>query len=186
MFDGLAGGAWLVAFLIAQRLAELVFAQRNTMRLRAAGAVEFGESHYYLVVALHAFWLLGLWLFGHNRDVSPMGLSLFALLQAIRLWVLLNLGRRWTTRVLVLPGAPKVTGGPYRWIRHPNYCVVVAEIALVPMILGLPHFALIFSIANGALLFERIRVENKALAWATQGGRRPSRGVSASSGNPCQ
>jgi methyltransferase len=166
MFDDLAGGAWLVGFLVAQRLVELVLAQRNTARLRATGAVEFGALHYPFIVALHAFWLLGLWLFGHNRDVNPIGLGFFVALQVIRLWILLSLGRHWSTRVLVLPGTPKVVRGPYRWLRHPNYCVVAAEIALVPMALGLPLFALFFSIANAVLLALRIRVENKALSCA--------------------
>ena len=79
-----------------------------------------------------------------------------------------SLGRRWTTRVIVLPGAAPVARGPYRWLRHPNYLIVVLEIAVVPLALGLPLFALVFSLANAALLAYRIRVENQALAWATQ------------------
>lgn len=169
MFDHLASGAWLIGILVIQRLAELVLAQRNTARLRAAGAAEFGAAHYPFIVALHASWLIGLWLLGHNRSVNPIGLGLFVMLQAARLWILLSLGSRWTTRVLVLPGAPKVVRGPYRWVRHPNYWLVATEIALVPLALGLPLFALVFSIVNGALLALRIRVENKALAWGSTG-----------------
>ncbi len=161
-------GAWLIAFLIVQRLAELGFARWNTARLRAAGGVEFGSSHYLLMVALHAFWLLGLWMCGHNRSVDPVWFGIFVLLQAGRLWVIASLGRRWTTRVIVLPGAAPVARGPYRWLRHPNYAVVVLEIAVVPLALGLPVFAAVFSLANGVLLFFRIGVENQALAWATQ------------------
>ena len=118
-------GAWLVAFLVVQRLAELGLAQWNTVRLRAAGGVEFGAAHYPLMVALHAFWLLGLWMLGHDRSVDPLWLAVFILLQAGRLWVIASLGRRWTTRVIVLPGAAPVARGPYRWLRHPNYAVVV-------------------------------------------------------------
>jgi methyltransferase len=158
-------GAWLIAFLVVQRLAELGLAQWNTARLRAAGGVEFGASHYPLMVALHAFWLLGLWTFGHTRSVVSIWLAVFIVLQAGRLWVIASLGRRWTTRVIVLPGAAPVVRGPYRWLRHPNYAVVVLEIAVVPLALGLPLFALIFSAANGALLIYRIGVENQALAW---------------------
>jgi methyltransferase len=160
-------GAWLIAFVVVQRLAELGLAQWNTMRLRAAGGVEFGAAHYPLMVALHASWLLGLWLFGHDRDVSPIWLAVFVLLQAGRLWVIASLGRRWTTRVIVLPGAAPVARGPYRWLRHPNYAVVIVEIAVVPLALGLPLFALVFSLANAALLAYRIGVENQALAWAS-------------------
>lgn len=161
-------GLWLVGFVTAQRLAELVWAKRNAARLRAAGGVEFGAAHYPLMVALHAAWLLGLWLFGHARSVDPAWFAVFVLLQAGRLWVLVSLGRRWTTRVIVLPGAVPVARGPYRWFRHPNYGVVVLEIAVVPLALGLPVFAVVFSLANAALLIVRIRVENRALAWAGQ------------------
>lgn len=161
-------GAWLVAFLVAQRLAELGLARWNTARLRAAGGVEFGASHYPLIVGLHAFWLLGLWILGHGRDVEPVWLAFFVLLQGGRIWALAGLGRRWTTRVIVMPGLAPVARGPYRWLRHPNYAVVVLEIAVVPLALGLPLFALVFSLANFALLAWRIRVENEALAWAAR------------------
>jgi len=160
-------GGWLVAFLIVQRLAELGLAQWNTVRLRAAGGVEFGAAHYPLMVALHTFWLLGLWMLGHDRSVDPFWLAIFVLLQAGRLWVIASLRSRWTTRVIVMPGAAPVARGPYRWLRHPNYLIVVLEIAVVPLALGLPYFALGFSLANAALLAYRIRVENRALAWAT-------------------
>ena len=165
-------GAWLIAFLVVQRFAELGLARWNTARLRAAGGVEFGASHYPLMVALHAFWLLGLWTFGHTRSVDSIWLAVFIVLQAGRLWVIASLGRRWTTRVIVLPGAAPVARGPYRWLRHPNYAVVVLEIAVVPLALGLRLFALMFSAANGALLIYRIRVENRALAWAADEPRR--------------
>jgi len=161
-------GGWLVAFLVVQRLAELGLAQWNTARLRAEGGVEFGASHYPLLVAFHALWLLGLWVFGHDRGVDPFWLVIFIFLQACRLWVIASLGRRWTTRVIVLAGAAAVARGPYRWLRHPNYAVVVLEIAVVPLALGLPLFAAVFSFANAAMLAYRIRVENQALVWATQ------------------
>ena len=159
-------GAWLVTFLIVQRLAELGLAQWNTARLRVGGGVEFGASHYPLMVALHAAWLLGLWMLGHDHPVDPLWLAVFILLQAGRLWVIASLGQRWTTRVIVLPSASSVARGPYRWLRHPNYVVVVFEIAVVPLALGLPLFALVFSLANTTLLAYRIRVENQVLAWA--------------------
>jgi methyltransferase len=161
-------GAWLVVFLIVQRLAELGLAQWNTVRLRVAGGVEFGASHYPLMVALHASWLLGLWVLGRDCDVDPIWLAVFILLQAGRAWVIVSLGRRWTTRVIVLSGAAPVSRGPYRWLRHPNYAVVALEIAIVPLALGLPLFAIVFSLANAALLAWRIRVENQALVWATR------------------
>jgi methyltransferase len=161
-------GAWLIAFLIVQRLAELGYAQWNTVHLRAQGGVEFGANHYLLMVALHALWLLGLWMLGHDRGVDPLWLTLFIALQAGRVWVIASLGRRWTTRVIVLPGAAPVARGPYRWLAHPNYLIVILEIAVVPLALGLPLFALVFSLANAALVTYRVRVENQALAWARQ------------------
>jgi methyltransferase len=161
-------GAWLVAFLIAQRLVELRLAQLNTVKLRAAGGVEFGAAHYPLVVALHVFWLLGLWIFGHAQSVNPVWLGFFIALQAARIWVIASLGRRWTTRVIIMPGAVPISRGPYRWLRHPNYAVVVAEIAVVPLALGLPLLAFGFSLANAAMLAYRIRIENQALGSGEQ------------------
>ena len=161
-------GAWLVVFLFAQRLVELCFAQFNAGRLRAQGGVEFGAAHYPLMIALHGSWLLGLWLLGNSRPINAFWLMVFALLQVGRLWVIASLGRRWTTRVIVLRGAMPVRRGPYRWFKHPNYLIVALEVAVVPLALGLPLFAFVFSIANAALLVYRIRIENEALAWAEQ------------------
>lgn len=161
-------GAWLVAFLVAQRLLELGFAHFNTVRLRARGGVEFGAAHYPVIIVLHASWILGLWVFGRDRPIIAFWLAVFVILQACRLWVIGSLGRRWTTRVIVLPGADGVKRGPYRWLKHPNYLVVALEIAVVPLALGLPIFALIYSIANAALLAYRIRIENDAIARAAQ------------------
>lgn len=171
MLETAGAGAWLVAFLVVQRLVELALARANAARLRKGGAVEFGAAHYPAMVALHASWLVALWVFGHGSAVSVPWLAAFAALQAARVWVIASLGRRWTTRVLVLPGAGPVAGGPYRWLRHPNYVVVALEIAVAPLALGLPLVALIFSVANGAMLWWRIGVENAALAWAARAPR---------------
>jgi methyltransferase len=166
-------GAWLVAFLVVQRLSELGFAQWNTSRLRDKGGIEFGVAHYPLMITLHALWLFGLWTFGHSRPVELFWLLVFVLLQAARVWVIVSLGRRWTTRIIVVPGAPPVARGPYRFLRHPNYLIVILEIAVVPLALGLPLFALVFSLANAALIAYRIRVENRALVWASGGLAQP-------------
>jgi methyltransferase len=163
----MAEGALLVAFITVQRLAELLLARRNTQRLLAEGGVEFGRSHYPWMVALHSAWLLGLWWLGHARSVDPLLLGVFILLQAGRLWVIASLGRRWTTRIIVLPRAPLVASGPYRWLKHPNYLIVALEIAVVPLALGLPIFAAIFTVLNACTLYLRIRAENAALAQAT-------------------
>jgi methyltransferase len=165
-------GAWLVTFLVVQRLAELAIGQTNAAKLRGAGGVEFGAAHYPPMMAMHVFWLLGLLILGHDRNVDPFWLLVFIVLQVGRVWVMASLGRRWTTRVIVLPGLAPVKAGPYRWLRHPNYAIVVLEIAVVPLALGLPLFALVFSLANAVVLIFRIRAENRALAWAAR--RTPS------------
>jgi methyltransferase len=157
-------GAWLIGFVVLQRVVELVYARSNTIRLRAEGGIEVGAAHYPLIVALHASWLAGLWLLGSDRPIVWIWLIAFAALQAARLWVIVSLGRRWTTRVIVLPGVVPIVRGPYRWLRHPNYLVVALEIAIVPLALGLPLYALAFSAANAAMLAYRIHVENEALA----------------------
>lgn len=161
-------GAFLIAFIVAQRLAELWLARRNTAHLLAAGGIEFGRSHYVLLVALHVAWLAGLSVFGHDRPIDPVLLVVFIFLQAARIWVIASLGRRWTTRVIVVPGEHAVASGPYRWLRHPNYLIVALEIAVVPLALGLPGFATLFTLLNAAILWHRIRIENAALAWAAE------------------
>jgi methyltransferase len=155
--------AWLLALVSLERVAELALARRNTRWLQQRGAVEHASGHYPVIVLLHAAWLAGLWLLGRNNPVNTVLLAAFLLLQALRVWVLATLGSRWTTRIIVQPGAPLVARGPYRWLAHPNYVVVVGEIAVLPLCLGLPGFALAFSAANAAVLAIRIRAEDAAL-----------------------
>jgi methyltransferase len=155
---------FILLLVTAQRLGELVLARHNTRRLLAKGAIEIGPGHYPLVVALHAAWLIALWIWGRDQDVNVLALIGFAVMQGLRLWVLATLGERWTTRIIVLPGAPLVTAGPYQYLSHPNYAVVIGEIALLPLALHLPWLALLFTILNGVVLFIRIRVEARALS----------------------
>ena len=159
----------LVAFVTAQRLGELWLARRNTTALLARGGVELGAEHYPLIVALHTCWLGGLWLLAGDQPLDRMWLVAFILLQAARAWVILSLGARWTTRIIVVPGEAPVTNGPYRFLRHPNYVVVALELAVVPLALGLPVYALVFFLANLAVLSIRVRAENAALDQATAG-----------------
>lgn len=159
--------AWIIlAAVLAQRLGELVYARANTRRLLAKGGTEFGAGHYPLFALLHSAWLVAqaLWLIfmGLENVIWPL-VAVYGALQLLRTWILLSLGERWTTRVIVLPDAPLVRAGPYRFIRHPNYWLVCAEIAILPLIFGAWPLALAFSILNGALLFHRIRIENAAL-----------------------
>jgi methyltransferase len=153
----------IMTVVTLQRLAELVIAARNTRVLKARGAIEIGAAHYPVMVAMHATWLVTLWLSVGNRAVSLPLLAVFALLQAGRIWVLATLGARWTTRIIVLPGAPLVRGGPFRFVKHPNYCVVTAEIAVLPLVFGLVSIAILFSLLNAAMLWVRIGSEHRAL-----------------------
>ncbi|HUN95916.1 MAG TPA: isoprenylcysteine carboxylmethyltransferase family protein [Bradyrhizobium sp.] len=153
----------ILALVTLQRAGELVLAHYNTRRLLAQGAVELSPQHYPLIVALHAVWLIMLWILGRHQPVNVLALALYLLLQILRCWVLWTLGPRWTTRIIVLPGAPLVTNGPYRFLSHPNYAVVIGEIALLPLALHLPVTALVFTLLNAMALSLRIRAENRAL-----------------------
>jgi methyltransferase len=157
----------VLAFVTAERVAELFLAKRNVARLLARGAREYAPEHYPLIVALHAAWLAGLWWFGWDRPIGLVWLAIFVLLQILRVWVLATLGERWTTRIVVLPGAPLVKAGPYRFLSHPNYVVVIGEVAVLPLVFGLPWYALAFSILNGVALWIRISAENAALRGAS-------------------
>lgn len=162
----------LLAAVTAERLGELWLARRNTFALVRQGGEEVGRQHYGLIVALHAFWLAGLWVLALNVAANLTWLAVFAFLQALRLWILLTLGNRWTTRIIVVPGETLVVAGPYRFIRHPNYVVVIGEIAVLPLCLGQPIYALVFSVANAIVLTIRIRAENAALSGARPSQRR--------------
>jgi methyltransferase len=153
----------ILAFVTLQRLAELALSNGNTRRLLAVGAREHAPGHYPLIVVVHAAWLVALWWLAPGRPVHVPLLLLFVLLQIGRVWVIRTLGPRWTTRIIVLPNAPLVRSGPFRWVNHPNYLVVIGEIAVLPLVFGLWQVALIFSLLNAAVLAVRIRAESHAL-----------------------
>ena len=159
---------WFIGAIIVQRLGELVIARRNTARLLAAGGVEHGAAHYPAIVALHTAWIGSMLAFGWDAGLHPGWLAAFAVLQLLRVWILSTLGRRWTTRIVVID-APPVTGGPFRVMRHPNYAVVMAEMVAAPLVLGLPWIALGFGVANAALLLG-VRIPAEARAWSEAGG----------------
>ena len=147
-----------------QRVGELWLARHNTQRLLEQGAHEHAPGHYPLIVAVHALWLAALWWLAPGRPIDGFWLALFVLLQLARVWVIATLGERWTTRIIVLPDAPLVRRGPYRFVNHPNYLVVIGEIAALPLAFGLWAVALLFTLLNAAVLAIRIREENRALA----------------------
>jgi len=152
----------LLIFLVIQRLGELILSSRNTRRLLARGAYEAGAEHYPFMICLHVSWLCALIYFGIDQPVSITWLAVFAVLQVLRAWIIYSLGGRWTTRIIVM-GGPLVTKGPFAWVKHPNYMVVIAEILVVPMIFGLPIVAAVFSALNAAMLTVRISAEELAL-----------------------
>ncbi len=165
--------AWILLLVAVQRLGELVLAARNTRALLARGAREIGARHYPLFIALHTAWLAAiLWAVPWQAEPVWALVAVFAVLQGLRVWVIATLGPYWTTRIITLEGAPLVQGGPYRFVRHPNYWVVVGEIAVLPLAFGAWQVALIFSILNALLLRYRISVEEGALT--------PRRGGAAS------
>jgi methyltransferase len=153
----------LLAFVTLQRLVELPIAHANKKRLLAAGGYEVGADHYPLLVAVHAAWLASLWWLAPERPIHLPFFALFLLIELGRIWVLRTLGQRWTTRIVVVPGETLVANGPYRFVNHPNYLVVIGEIALLPLVFGLWQVAAIFSLLNAAALTVRIRAENAAL-----------------------
>ncbi len=161
----------LAGFLIChvvQRLSELYISSRNTRALLARGAVEHGQRHYPWIVVMHVLFPIALTAEVLLLRTGPgalglLWLALWLAAQLLRWSTMQALGERWTTRVLVLPGVPLVTSGPYRWLRHPNYVAVVIELLAAPLMFGAWRTALLFSAANALALTVRIRCEERAL-----------------------
>ena len=166
IFDSDVGLAQIILGLVLlQRLTELWIARRNTNRLLDEGAVEHGHEHYPFLIMLHGAWLAALVYFTPpGAAVNYAWLAVYLLRQVARVWVILSLGRFWTTRIITQAGEKLVRRGPYRYLRHPNYAIVAAEIAVLPLVFGLWQIALAFSLLNLLVLRERIRAENEALA----------------------
>jgi methyltransferase len=157
--------AWILALVAVQRLGELALADFNTRRLLARGAHEVGRGHYPLFILLHASWLIAIAVTTpvDTQPIWPL-IGVFAVFQLLRAWVVASLGPYWTTRIITLDDAPLVRGGPFRLVRHPNYWIVVGEIAVLPLAFGNWPVALAWSVFNALLLRHRIRVEMAALA----------------------
>lgn len=154
----------IVVLVALQRLVEVRYATHNTKALLAKGGIEIGRAHYPLLVLLHAGWLVAILVaLPSAPSISWPLLALFVLLQAARVWVIATLGPYWTTRIITMKDAPLVKRGPYRFIRHPNYVVVVCEIAVLPLVFGEAWIALGFSLLNALALYLRIREEERAL-----------------------
>ena len=155
----------IIALVALQRLAELIHAERNTRALKRRGAIEIGRAHYPLIVAVHTTWLIAIVaLLPRDVQINFILVAAFVVLQGLRVWVLATLGSYWTTRIITLKDAPLVRRGPYRFLRHPNYAVVIGEIAILPLAFGEVWVAVAFTVLNAAVLILRIRQENEALA----------------------
>jgi len=154
----------LLTLVILQRVGELFYANANTARLLAKGAVEHQAGHYGLIVAVHTAWLAALLWFSYGQPIYMVFLIVYVILQGFRVWIFVSLGRRWTTRIITVPGETLVAKGPYKYFRHPNYMLVSAEIACLPLVFGLWEIALVFTILNAIVLRIRIKAEEQALA----------------------
>lgn len=156
--------AFLVLVLVTlPRGAELTYSQRNARRLLASGGYEVGFGHYPLMVLLHAAWLAALWWYGWGKPLTWSFIVIYLILQMLRGWVLMALGSRWTSRIVILPHEKLVTDGPYSFLKHPNYAILAGEVLVLPLAFGLWWQAIVFSVLNGLLLWWRIRIEDRAL-----------------------
>ncbi|MCY8203235.1 MULTISPECIES: isoprenylcysteine carboxyl methyltransferase family protein [unclassified Bacillus (in: firmicutes)] len=158
----------LIAILIAQRAAEMAVARQNEQKVKKQGAIEFGENHYPYIIIMHILFFLSLIaeVLLLNKQPSSWWIGIAAailIVQAVRYWALCSLGAYWNTKILVVPGAELVKKGPYRWMKHPNYTVVILEILLIPLLYQAYVTMSLFSVLNAALLTIRIRAEDKAL-----------------------
>jgi methyltransferase len=156
-----------ILFVIIQRLSELYIARRNEKWLLSRGAVEHGQSHYPFMVAMHTLFIMAMvveYLFSVNKQMDWIFLALFIALLGFKFWALSSLGKYWNTKIYRVPGSGQVKKGPYKLFKHPNYFIVVCEIAIIPMVFHLYYTAVIFTVLNAIMLSVRIRVENKV--WA--------------------
>ena len=160
--------ALFMGLLIAQRFSELYISARNESHLRKQGGLEYGQSHYPYMVAMHTLFFISMiaefvFLPG-NHEISYFILVILMALLALKFWIISVLGSFWTTKIIRVPGSTPVAKGPYRYFKHPNYAEVVLEIAAIPLVFHLVYTAILFSLLNAAILYVRISAENKA--WA--------------------
>jgi methyltransferase len=162
----MSGAVLLLALVSLQRISELFIARCNMAVLMRQGAIETGAGHYPTMMALHASWLAGLWWLVWDVTLNEWLAGTYLLLQVFRAWIFVTLGKRWTTRIVTLPGETLVKRGPFKLFRHPNYVLVALEVPLLPLAFGLPWFALLSGLLNLAMLWWRIRAENRALGYS--------------------
>ncbi len=156
-----------ICFLILQRLSELYISSRNEKWLLSQGAVQYGQSHYPYMVAMHTLFIISNiveYIWGDHAEFSPVLLIAFLLVLSFKFWALSSLGKYWNTKIYRIPNVYPVKKGPYKLFKHPNYMEVVCEIAIIPLVFNLYYTAIVFSILNAAMLYVRISEENRV--WA--------------------
>lgn len=157
-----------ILFIILLRLAELLHSKRNEKWLIAHSAVESGQNHYPYIIALHTLFMLSLlteFYYSPDASFNPLIFFIYLLLISFKTWVILSLGNFWNTKIYRIQDAPLVKTGPYKYLKHPNYLIVIGEIAIIPMTFHLYHTAILFTVLNAIMLCIRIRVENKVLQF---------------------
>ena len=155
-----------ISFIIFLLIAELIYSRSNEKWLLKNGAVEYGKEHYPFMVAMHVCFLISLiveYYFQSEHSYSIILIVFYILLTVFKTWVLLSLGKYWNTKIYRIASVSLVNKGPYKFIKHPNYIIVIIEIAVIPLAFHLYYTAVIFSILNAIMLYIRIREENKAL-----------------------
>ena len=162
--------AFFIAFVIGLRLLELLIAKRNARWLLQQGAVEYGREHYPLIVALHSSFIAAMMVEYYLTPAATFRLPFFLfflVLIGLKGWVISSLGKYWNTRIYRIAHLSLISKGPYKYIKHPNYVIVVLEIAVIPLVFGLYYTAVVFTLLNAIMLYVRISVENSALAMNT-------------------
>jgi len=155
-----------ISFIILLRIGELILSHRNQIWLLQHGAIEYGQKHYPYIVALHTLFIASLIIEYSTGQIAPFNLSFFIfylLLLALKAWVITSLGKFWNTKIYHIPGFPLVKEGVYKYVKHPNYLVVIAEIAIIPLVFHLYYTAIAFTVLNAIVLSVRIKEENKVL-----------------------
>lgn len=156
-----------IFFVVTQRLLELAVARKNEQWLLKNGAVEYGKRHYPLIVTLHTLFIISM-IMDYNASYSspfdPLFFGIFMVLILLKIWVIASLGRYWNTKIYRIRHADLISKGPYKFVKHPNYMIVVAEIAVIPLVFHLYYTAIVFTLLNAAMLYVRISVENRILA----------------------
>jgi methyltransferase len=155
-----------ISFIVFLRIGELILSKINEVWLLQHHAVEYGKNHYTFIVMLHVLFFISMifeYSIQQTSSFSLFFLGFYSLIFTFKIWVILSLGRFWNTKIYRISGYPLINTGPYKYIKHPNYLIVIAEIAVIPLIFHLYYTAIIFSMLNIMMLYVRIKVENKVL-----------------------